>query len=266
MSQHEGDNSYYKPFVIAIILHVVLIVFIVMSFSSRFSKAQLNAGQHTNIIHAHAVMQSQQQKKVIATIKKLSATKPLAVKSAPTDIKKPVAKPKQVIFKPKYKSKPKLKKSKPPLKPTLTQAQRMKALAKKLQQQAQKNIQTQVKTEQQQLDKQLAQAQHVQGIVDKYRALILQQVGQNWLVPEVNKNISCRLLITLAPGGTVLNVKLVKSSGNAALDRSAIQAVYKASPLPVPNDNNAFNAMRELDMIVRPESAVSKTINAQESH
>ena len=51
----------------------------------------------------------------------------------------------------------------------------------------------------------------------------------------------------------VLNVSVLKSSGNEALDRSAIAAVNKASPLPVPKDSAAFSAFRNFTLTVKPE-------------
>lgn len=91
--------------------------------------------------------------------------------------------------------------------------------------------------------------------IDKYRQLITQSIGQNWIVPDnVDKHLSCELIIRVAPGGAVLNVTLAKSSGNPTLDRSAQTAVMKASPLPVPNsDSELFNQFRELKLTVRPE-------------
>ncbi len=135
------------------------------------------------------------------------------------------------------------------------QAAKEKKLAeqKLLQQQQETLMQQQMAQEQQQLS--AARAQEMQGVVDKYKALILQQIGQNWIVPpNVNKQLSSELFIRLAPDGTVIEVKLARSSGNAALDQSAITAVYKASPLPVPNDPQAFQVFREFQLTVRPET------------
>jgi len=95
----------------------------------------------------------------------------------------------------------------------------------------------------------------MQGEVDKYKGLILEALQQHWIVPDnITPDLSATLLIRLAPGGMVLDVKLVKSSGDAALDRSAIAAVHKASPLPVPEDPKLFDQIREISLIVKPES------------
>jgi colicin import membrane protein len=52
----------------------------------------------------------------------------------------------------------------------------------------------------------------------------------------------------------VLNIKLLRSSGDAALDYSARTAVLKSAPLPVPSDPQLFEQFRELRLTVRPES------------
>lgn len=92
------------------------------------------------------------------------------------------------------------------------------------------------------------------GIIDKYKALILGAISQEWILPEqVNKSLSSRFTIRLAPNGAVLNVQLTRSSGDAVLDRSAQAAIYKASPLPVPAEPGLFNLFREISLTVRPE-------------
>jgi colicin import membrane protein len=62
-------------------------------------------------------------------------------------------------------------------------------------------------------------------------------------------------VIRLAPTGSVLDVHLSRSSGDAILDRSAQAAIYKASPLPVPHDATTFNMFREITLTVRPSNA-----------
>lgn len=94
--------------------------------------------------------------------------------------------------------------------------------------------------------------------VDKYKAMIVEAISQRWIVPDnANQDLSARLAIRLAPGGTVLSVSLVKSSGDPVLDRSAEAAVYKASPLPVPSDPGVFAQFRNISLTVRPERVLS---------
>lgn len=102
---------------------------------------------------------------------------------------------------------------------------------------------------------QTTQSRQSQGQVDKYKALILQVVSEHWIIPpQVRKNLYSTLMIRLAPGGMVLDVQVVKSSGDPSLDSSARAAVLKSSPLPVPTDPQAFEAFRQFRLKVRPDT------------
>lgn len=94
----------------------------------------------------------------------------------------------------------------------------------------------------------------IAGEVDKYKALIVNAIGRNWILPEnVDGSMSSQFRIRLAPDGAVLEVSLTRSSGDPLLDRSAQTAIYKASPLPVPTDSETFNLFRDISLTVRPE-------------
>jgi colicin import membrane protein len=104
------------------------------------------------------------------------------------------------------------------------------------------------------------QTRQAQGEINKYKALILQSISEHWIVPvQSNKKSSCELMIRVAAGGIVLNVQITKTSGDAALDRSARAAVFKSSPLPVPSNAETFAAFRQFVLKVRPESALPKS-------
>lgn len=94
----------------------------------------------------------------------------------------------------------------------------------------------------------------IAGEVDKYKALILNAIGRNWILPEnVDSSLSSQFRIRLAPDGSVVDVTLTQSSGDPLLDRSAQTAIRKASPLPVPTDAETFNIFRDISLTVRPE-------------
>lgn len=95
----------------------------------------------------------------------------------------------------------------------------------------------------------------VAGEVDRYKAMIIGAIGRQWILPEnVGPGLSSQFRIHLAPNGVVLDVSLIRSSGDPILDRSAQSAIYKASPLPVPSDPSTFNLFREISLTVRPEN------------
>ncbi|OGT64512.1 MAG: hypothetical protein A3J38_03020 [Gammaproteobacteria bacterium RIFCSPHIGHO2_12_FULL_45_9] len=97
-----------------------------------------------------------------------------------------------------------------------------------------------------------AQAAANQGVLDRYRAAILQVIGHNWHPPQ-QTDLSCQLEVRVGPGGVVLSVNLLQSSGDPALDQSAEVAVMKASPLPVPEDAALFDEFRTLHIRMSPQ-------------
>lgn len=133
---------------------------------------------------------------------------------------------------------------------------------RELERKKQQQIAAEKKRQQLAMEKQqrLAKQQKINGLVNKYKALIVNSIGQNWILPEnVDKSASCQFEIKIAPGGTVLNVKLTRSSGSPILDRSAQTAIYKASPLPVPSDPDAFTIFRLVRLTVRPENSINNS-------
>lgn len=127
---------------------------------------------------------------------------------------------------------------------------------KTLHDQAEKSLRQQLLNEKIKLQgKEMRQSQ---GEVNKYKALILQAISEHWIIPtQADKKRYCELMIHLAPGGMVLDVQVTKTSGDPALDSSARAAVLKASPLPVPNDHEAFEAFRRFVLKVKPENIVA---------
>lgn len=89
------------------------------------------------------------------------------------------------------------------------------------------------------------------GVVDEYRALLVQTIERNWIRPPAARaGLSCTLYVTQATGGTVLDVKIGPCNGDQAVRESIVNAVYRASPLPAPRDTRAFE--RRLEIVFRP--------------
>jgi len=64
--------------------------------------------------------------------------------------------------------------------------------------------------------------------------------------------------VSLLPNGEVLHVTLVKTSGQSLYDGAVERAIYKASPLPLPNDREAAAQFRDgLTLKFRPSEDVA---------
>ncbi len=94
-----------------------------------------------------------------------------------------------------------------------------------------------------------------QAIRDKYERLINQKVQTKWNRPlSARRGMVVTLRISVLPGGEVANVVTLKTSGDAAFDASAEEAVRRANPLPVPDDLTAFNQyFRVITLKFNPE-------------
>ena len=100
-----------------------------------------------------------------------------------------------------------------------------------------------------------AAAAKAQSAIARYKVLIRQKVEQNWVRPlDTRKGMKCVVRVKLVQGGDVLEAEVVQSSGDPVFDRSVENAVYRASPLPLPDDSTLFPYFRELEFTFKPES------------
>lgn len=89
--------------------------------------------------------------------------------------------------------------------------------------------------------------------VVRYRDQIRNKIRRNIVMPpDVPDSATAEFRVTLLPDGSVLEVRLLKSSGNAAYDTAAERAIYKAQPLPLPPDEGLKKMFRELRLTIRP--------------
>ena len=88
-----------------------------------------------------------------------------------------------------------------------------------------------------------------------YVANIQDQIVRKWSRPPTARNgMRCLLRVVLLPTGEVLQASVEESSGNEAFDNSAVRAVFRASDLPVPEDNYLFEkSFREFTLLFRPD-------------
>ena len=259
-------QQYQTHFVFSLLLHVGLLLILVLSFEWSAEMPVLKNSDRPDEIQAMIIEEPLKPSKMI----------PKELPSAPLppklEVAKPAPTPKQVT-QPKPVEKAiaipdkKLQEEKIQ-KELLADLKKQNDEKKK---QKQKALQTAFEKElaaikAEKLEKRLlqekqqllnARASQMQGVVDRYKALILQSIGRHWLIPpNANKKLFAELLIRVGPGGMVLDVQLMKSSGDDGLDHSARTAVFKASPLPVPTESDAFEAFRQFVLKVKPENIV----------
>jgi len=122
-------------------------------------------------------------------------------------------------------------------------AKEKKAREAKRKAEAEQKRQAELKLEQER--QQAERARRSKGIVDRHVGLIVQKIERNWRQPlNAPAGLSCKIEIKLASTGQVLGVRILQSSGNNIFDKSVETAVLKASPLPVPTDNEIFQEFK----------------------
>jgi len=276
------DKSYSLAFIASIILHgIILALLIFMPMPKPTAMLAGKKLQH-DIVEAVTVNQAQVEQEVQKIKQQQAQKKAVEVKQLrrlqeraaaarrariqeQARINKMRAEKKRmqaIIVKQKAKAKKQQQEMLRRKQEMVRQTKLKAAEQKRKQEQALKKVQQELLQQQLVAEKKriaAAQTKQLQSEIDKYKALIVAAISQNWFIPpEANKNLSCQLLINVGPGGVVMNVKVVRSSGDPALDNSAKTAVFKASPLPVPKDPKLFyNNFRQLQLTVRPESIIA---------
>lgn len=97
------------------------------------------------------------------------------------------------------------------------------------------------------------QAAAIGRVVDEYISKIVTKIRRNIVMPpDVANDARAEFGVTLLPGGSVLNTRLLKSSGNGAYDNAVERAIIKSQPLPLPPDPALFNRFRELKLGFKP--------------
>lgn len=278
--------NYRIPVGISIVLHIILLVILAMKLPTSTTYRMNNAPTDVKIVNAVAVnpvavqteinriknqqlqKEQQEQQKRVAAQAHLQALQQQALAMQKQHQAEQVRiaqlqeqrlrlqKEAQHAAEVKKQAEAAAKKAEELAKQKTLQAQKIKdeqkqQLLAKQQQLQQQLMQNQLAQEQKQLAQ--ARASQMQGVLDQYKAQIIQAIQQQWIVPDnANKDLSCVLLIHLAPSGVVLSAVIAQTSGDAVLDRSARDAVFKASPLPVPQDSAVFESFRDLRLTVRP--------------
>jgi len=107
------------------------------------------------------------------------------------------------------------------------------------------------------LDQELAEEEQrnaamASGELAAYVFAIQQRIERNWIKPaSAGLGLECVLSVRQVPGGQVTGVTIERCNGDDAVRRSIEAAVYKASPLPEPDNPMLFE--RNLRIIFKPE-------------
>lgn len=264
------NNSYQKPLLFAIGFHVVLFIFLFIHFANKNTQPALQ--ESTNIIKAVTISQS--QLKTLLQPAQVSPQPPVQQEKPQQQEEQQIKE--QQIKKQQVKEEQQQEKTKQLKIKQQQEIQRKKLIAQTIQQQLttqtdqitkkqeakakQKQIQAAKLAAQQMLQQEVTATNDAQetaanqGEIDKYKALIIQAISQQWIVPSgAQEDEVATLTVRLAPGGVVLSVSIAQSSGDPALDRSAKVAVLNASPLPVPGDAALFDRFRVINLTVKPQ-------------
>ena len=79
-----------------------------------------------------------------------------------------------------------------------------------------------------------------QNEIDLYSSLIVKNIQEAWRKPiNIQDGLICNLKLTINKNGRVLNVNLIKSSGNIRFDNSAIKAVQRVETFSFYNQISA---------------------------
>lgn len=87
----------------------------------------------------------------------------------------------------------------------------------------------------------------------RYLSIIRSRIESRWHKPPSSEGYNVVLRIELFPSGELANVAVIKTSGNSALDESALRAVRAVSKFEVPKEQAFFEKyFRSFQMSFRP--------------
>ena len=75
-----------------------------------------------------------------------------------------------------------------------------------------------------------------------YQFALQQKVLRNWARPSsAQAGLDCLVQVRQSATGDVISARVVSCNGDSAVERSIEAAVYKASPLPLPENGLLFD-------------------------
>lgn len=182
-------------------------------------------------------------------------TKPEPKKPEPKKLEKPKAEPPKPMDKPKPEpKKPEPKPAPKPKQPEPLQDRMKDLLASETQlvrkTEADRQQANQLAEENQRVAAARASQANAKAL-DSYINKIQVKVRGNIILPlGISGNPEAVFLVSQAVDGTILEIRLKRSSGNPALDSAIEKAIQKSSPLPRPEKEELFE--RNLELKFRP--------------
>ena len=79
------------------------------------------------------------------------------------------------------------------------------------------------------------------------------KVRSNWAYAGDATGLEVTISVKVAHDGEVDTANAWRSSGDAIFDRSAVNALRKASPLPFPGDPRCYEHIKEFNFIFTPD-------------
>lgn len=258
-------TKYAVPTVVSIGLHSIVILAMLIGWSAEPLKREV---KRPNVVQATLVqLEAQTQPE-----KKPEANKPnivdLTEKKKEAERQKQLAEQKRQQQVKRQQAEAEAKKKADAERKRQEQERQAKEKAeaeRKAQQEAERKKQEQIRAQQEQEAFTRALEQENRQLLEEsyavaaqsYMSAISQRIEQHWSrPPSARNNMECELLIKLVPTGRVINVDIVRSSGNELFDRSAVQAVKKAEQFPIIREMKpeVFERYyRELNLVFRPQ-------------
>jgi TonB family protein len=239
-----------RPALASVLLHALLLVMLTANWADSTRKV-ITVKPVSKVINARLVDASEFKPKPKAAPPKPApkpvakpAPKPAPPKPAPKPVPKPAPKPAPKPIPKPAPSKPAPAKAQPE-QPRLSQAE-LAALTRA-------DLARAVAEEESAAEATATSAE----MAASYSALIQQTVINYWSRPPSARNgMETELSIQLIPTGEVVSVTVIKSSGNSAFDRSAINAVEKAGSFPELQNlppREFEKSFRRFRLLFRPE-------------
>lgn len=279
-------QNYKQSFMLSVLSHCLLVFFLIfnISFDKTVKMQKPPPSMSPEVIKA-TVVDAQQVKNEVARLEKVDAQKKLAEKRYQEKLQEKIKekqKEKEELNKIREQALLEQQRAKKEQEKIELAAQKLKIEKQKIEQikkekeqqkiaqekeKKQEMLLAKIKKEQEQKlqnsllseERLLSESKQNQMIrqkeIERYISLQQAKVSKNWISREnfLGRNLSTKLEIRLARDGRVISASIVKSSGDEGLDISAKNAVLKASPLPVPDDDKVFETFIRYKFTFRPD-------------